>query len=134
MPIINQSNVVATFGEFGEFESVSGGSLQIAHFEHYQAGAMTPNKLKGTFSFENFTIARAFVPERDAKLRQYCERYAAGLELGRTCTVQYRVPPGVVVDQESKFCKVDKLDIPDGKSGSNEAGMITLTLTVDVAP
>lgn len=130
-PPIAQSGVVGVLGEFGEWESISGGIPTTAYQEHYEAGARTPDHVEGTTSYTDLVLKRAWRSDRDKRIVDWHNRFKDGLETPRTVTKQLRNYQGIPETIETyAVCKPVSVETPEGQSGDNTIGMITVTLKV----
>lgn len=130
-PPVLQSGVVAVLGEFGEFESVSGGIPTTAYTEHYEAGARTPDHLPSTTSYTDLVLKRAYRADRDARVVQWHNQFLQGLETPRTVTKQIRNYQGIPTKIETyAACKPVSVETPEGQSGDGTVGMLTVTMKV----
>lgn len=124
--------ITASLGEFGEFEQVSGGELDITNTDYYQAGARSPARIPGTYMYSDIVLSRAHDPNRDGAVVDWVNRYNAGLETGRQVIKITRNHIGFVIDQTTyAVCKPKGLKFPDGASGDNAVTDIQLTLAVE---
>lgn len=128
---IQQAFVVASLGEFGEFEKVSGGIPSIAYVEHTEGGAKIAQHLPGTTSYSDLVLERAYRPGRDEAVVAWHKAFGNGVEVGRVVTKQFRNYAGVVVGTETyALCKPVSVETPEGVSGDNNVAMIKVTLKV----
>lgn len=128
--------VVATLGEFGDFEEKTGGDLESTITPYYPAGAKTPEKLEGTHDVTDLVLTRAYDPARDAKLIDWVKKaLRTGKDNTRNCVVKYLNSFGVVERTETYgTSKVKTLKTPEGKSGDSSPSMLVLTLAVEDNP
>lgn len=132
MPIVLKKDIVASVGQWGEFETVTGGGITKQMTKHYEAGAQTPALLDGVFEFKQYKVERAYKPERDNIMLTTYENMARGVIPNKvTLTVQHRSQLGIVISQVIRTCKIIEADPPEGQSGSSDPGMVSLTLEVD---
>jgi len=128
---IQQAFVVASLGEFGEFENVTGGIPTTAYVEHFEGGAKTPEHLPGTTSYSDIVLERAYKAGRDEALVNWHKLYLNGAEGPRTVTKQFRNYQGAVVGFETyAVCKPVSVETPEGKAGDNSVAMVKVTLKV----
>ena len=124
-----KSNIVATLGEFGDFDEYNGGAVQIAHTDYTAAGRKAPEKLTGTHSLTDITLTRAFDPKRDNALKDWFNKYQQGKETGRAVTVKHRNSQGVVINTDTyPDCRPLTYTPAPGKSGDNSVADITIAL------
>jgi hypothetical protein len=132
MSVILRSGIVATLGEFGDFEENTGGEKDAAVTDYYPAGANSPQKLFGPVTVTDITLTRAYDPTRDEPLVDWVERYLAGKDRPRAITVVARNAQGVVEKSRNyATCKPKGIKPPDGKSGDGSPAMISVTLAVE---
>lgn len=124
--------IVASFSTFGDFDTISGGTLQTAVTDYTPAGATTADKLLGTTSTDNITLTRAFDPSRDNDLIEWYKTARSGADQSqRSVTKRMLNQIGAVIDSRTYGpCKPVSLDIPGGTSGDNSVANITLVLAV----
>lgn len=128
---VQQFGVVATVGEFGEWESVSGGIPTTQYVEHYDPGARTPEHIPGTTSYTDLVLERAYKADRDSEVVNWHKQFMLGFEGPRTVVKQIRNYQGIVTQTESyAVCKPVSVETPEGKSGDATLGTIKLTLKV----
>lgn len=128
---VQQAWVVASLGEFGEFEKISGGIPTTAFVEHTEAGARTPTHLPGTTSYTDLTLERAYRPGRDEAVVNWQKQFALGYEGPRTVTKQFRNFQGAVTGTETyAVCKPVSVETPEGVSGDNTVAMLKVVLKV----
>lgn len=129
LPPVQQSGVVAVLGEFGDWESISGGIPTTAYTDHYEAGERTPDQLPGTTSYTDIVLKRAYRADRDAKVVAWHNAFLQGAEAPRTVTKQIRNYQGVVTRTETYAnCQPVSVETPEGQAGDNAVAMITVTL------
>ena len=132
MPYILRSGVVATLGEFGDFEEHTGGERDAVVTDHYPAGANSPIKLFGPITITDVVLNRAYDPTRDVALEQWVELYQRGLEQPRSITVVYRNAQGIILKSRAyTICKPKGIKYPEGKSGDGTPTMISVTCVVE---
>lgn len=132
MPEVLEWQVVATLGEFGDFDSFSGGDVTTTHTPYTPAGNRSPRKLPATYDYANITIGRVFVPERDRAVDAWAQAYKDGLESPRFLIVKYLNAQKVVQDTRTfPAVKPETVNTPSGASGSAALSQFTLTLAVD---
>lgn len=127
MPIL-KSNIVADLGEFGEFDSFSGGGITINVTDYYPAGSQSPLKLLGTGTIGDITVMRGFDPKRDKKLITWGRDALAGKVSLRTLTLRWRSAQGTVIDSLGYTCFPKEVKEPDGKAGDNAVAEISIVL------
>lgn len=131
MPETLQWQVVATLGEFGRFDTVSGGGVTVTHTDYTPAGERSARKLPATNSVGDVSLSRVYVPERDRALMAWHLRYKEGLDQGRPLIVTYLNAQKVVVDTRTyPNAKPMTVDPPDGQSGG--AGLAEIKVVVVV--
>lgn len=128
---VQQSGVVGVLGEFGEFESITGGIPTTEYSTHFEAGAREPDQLPGTTTYTDIVLVRAYRSDRDAALVAWHDKFRQGLEVPRTVTKQIRNYAGLVTRTETYVqCKPVSVETPEGKSGDNSVANVTVTLKV----
>lgn len=132
-PPILHARIIASYGEFGNFEKMSGGDFVQINTDHHEAGARSPIKVSGTYSYTDIVISRGFkiATGTDLALLTHMKAVEAGLELPRTVVKQYLGPLGVPLLVETYVCKTGTFKTPDAGSGDNSVGMIEITLAVE---
>lgn len=131
MPLL-KSHIVATFGEFGDFDSYSGGGIERALTPYTAAGQQAAEQLEGTHSVTDVTLMRAYDPKRDDKLKDYANKAIRGKETPRAVTIKKFNAQGIVIAIDSHpRCKVKSLTMPDGKAGDNSVAEVTMVLAVE---
>lgn len=132
MSVILRSGIVATLGEFGDFEENTGGEKDATVTDYYPAGANSPLKLFGPFTTTDIQLSRAYDPSRDEALIDWVERYLQGKERPRTITVTAKNAQGVIEKSRSYgTTKPKAIKFPDGKAGDGTPAMVTVTLAVE---
>ena len=124
------NDIICSLGEFGDFEVVSGGQPNTAFTTYFQAGSKVPDELPGTTSYDDMTLERAFIPDRDLPLKQWYEQFKLGLEFERTAVKRFQSFNGAVIGQESYTVKPMRVDTPDGKAGDSSVAMIRVVCKV----
>ena len=129
--VVQQSGVVFTLGEFGDWEEVSGGIPTTQYTEHYEAGTRTPDHIPSTTTYTDLVLKRAYRPDRDQRVVTWQKQFALGFEAPRNGVKQIRNFQGIVVNQETYAAlKPVSVETPEGKSGDGTIGMITVTMKV----
>lgn len=133
MAVMLQYQIVATIAEFGDFDNVDGGNPQAPATDYFPAGARIAQKLQGTMSVGEITVARGYDPERDKTLIDYCNAFWRGsLVQPRPITIKEKNAQNVVVaTRDYAACKPVSLSLPSGQSGSNGVAMISVTWAVE---
>lgn len=129
MPIL-RSNIVASLAEFGKFEEIDGGELDIQENDYYPAGAQTPDKLLGPHTYTDITLQRGYDPRADDPIEDWVKAYKLGKELPRTLTITSSNAQGVIVKTRSYEAKPKGYAPPGGKAGDGSVGMMRLVLSV----
>ena len=129
---IQQWQIVATLGEFGQFDEVSGGELDINITDFTPGGSRSAKKVLGTSSYTDLVLSRNWDPSRDASLVDWANQSALGLADSRSVTKMSYNKQGVVIDSiVYRVCKVKNIKTPDGKNGDNSVAMVQITLSVE---
>ena len=132
MPQTLQWQVVATLGEFGQWDSISGGGISITHTDYTPAGERSPRKLPATFTIGDITLSRAYVPERDNEVNAWVLRYKEGLDAGRVIIICLLNDQKVVVQTRTyALGKPMSLEFPEGMSGGAGLAEIKLGLACE---
>lgn len=130
-PILH-NQVIATLGEFGDFDKVSGGKLQIAYTSYTEAGSDTATNIKATYSYTDIVLERAYKPDRDTALRDWSNRFKNNQDTPRSVVKRVQNAQKLVVDTMTyPICKPVGVDMPDGTAGDGSIAMVVVTLKVE---
>jgi len=132
MSKILRSGIVATLGEFGDFEENTGGEKDAAVTDYYPAGSLSPLKLFGPVTITDIQLSRAYDPSQDESLIDWVNAYLSGKATPRSITVVAKNGQGVVEKSRNySTCKPKGIKFPDGKAGDGTPAMISVTLAVE---
>lgn len=129
--VIQQSGVVATMAEFGDFEKVSGGIPTTEFGAHFEAGARIPDQIPGTTTFTDMVLERAYRADRDQALVNWHKQYFNGNEGPRNVTKRISAYNQAVIASETYRVKPVSVETPEGVSGDNTIAMVKVTLKVE---
>jgi hypothetical protein len=130
--VIQQSGVVATLAEFGDFEKVTGGVPTTEYSAHFEAGAKIADQIPGTTMFTDMVLERAYRAERDQALVNWHNQYLQGAEGPRNVVKKISAYNQAVVASESYQVKPVSVETPEGVSGDNTIAMVKVTLKVQL--
>src|SRR5262247_2545524 len=131
-PIVH-AQIVATLGEFGDFDEVTGAELNRVLTEYYPAGRFSPVMIPGTHSYTPLVLTKAYDAQADAKLVDWFTGVALGTraDATRTCIKRISNAIGVPIDQVNyPNCIPQHLKLPDGRAGDSSIAQLVLTLAV----
>ena len=124
--------IVPSLGEFGAFESKTGGDLSVAYTTYFEAGSRSPRELPGTHSYSAVSLSRAYDAQRDRPLENWVRLFKSGLEGPRTLTVMIKNEQGVIVDTKTyPVAKPETITNPEGAAGDSGLAELRLTLRVE---
>lgn len=130
--VLTQAQVVPTFGEFGEFETITGGDPVGNFSEYWPAGARFPRMISYTGKWNDITISRAYVSGRDNQLIEAWKRRQNGQDPAPKQVVkQFRNALGIVEDQITWQGYISDVKTPDGKAGDQTIAMISVTIKIE---
>lgn len=130
--VMTHGQIVATLGEFGDFESVTGGDPVQNMTDYYEPGARTPRKISFTGNFNDVVLTRAYVNGRDNQLVEWWKRKLAGVDpLPRKLVKKFRNALGMVEDSQTFQVHVKDVKTPDGKAGDNTIAEVQVTCAVE---
>ncbi len=125
------SNVYADLGEFGTFDTVSGGELQQTVTDYTPGGSRQARKLKGGFKYSDIVLTRAWDPGRDNAVVDWMKRSIVdGIDDPRTLTKHTKTAQGGVADTKSYNVVPSMQKLPDGKAGDDSVAELSITLSV----
>lgn len=131
MAVILKNNVRAYLGDFGEFDSVSGGDLERDIADYFAGGDRFPQKLKGgTAKYSDVTLMRGYDPKRDRKLQDWADGAIQGRDDDKNVRLEFMTPQGVVQDSYAYNATFKSIKVPEGKSGDNATAEISITMAV----
>lgn len=132
MPFAQNSDIFAVMGEFGTFDTITGGELTQNTTEYTPGGLRTALKLPGTYTYSDITLTRVWDPLRDGSLVDWAKRNMRdGIPEPRQVTKMTKTQQGIIQDFKTYLVIPKALKTPDGKNGDNTMAEISITLAVE---
>lgn len=129
--VLTHSQVVPSLGEFGEFESITGGDPVGNFVPYFPAGSKIPRLISSTGQYTDIVMTRAYISGRDNQLIEWWKRQLSGADpVPRTAVKQFRNALGIVEDTLQWQVNIKEVKTPDGKAGDNNIAEISVTLAV----
>jgi len=116
----------------GSFDSITGGECQENVTDYIAGGERQARKIKGTFSYTDIVLSRAWDPLRDRQVIEWAKRNIVdGVNDSRTVIKYTRNAQGII-EGKSSFQVVPKsYKTPDGKAGDDGLAEFMITLAVE---
>ena len=131
--VITHGQVVPTLGEFGEFESMTGGDPISNPTDYFEPGARFPRKIFQNGNFNDAVVTRAYISGRDNQLVEWWKRSMSGVDpVPRRLVKNFRNALGIVEDQQTFLVRVKDVKTPDARAGDNTVAEVQVTLAVEM--
>ena len=130
---IQAHQILATWGEFGDWEKITGGEKSQNQTDYTEAGKKSPIKLAGTFAVSDVTLERIYDPVREAPIIEYINKFMLGKETSRVITKKYLNSQMIPSGRTSTYinCQPKSYMLPDGEAGGNNPAMFRVVLGVE---
>ncbi len=132
MPFAQVADVFGTLGEFGLFDSITGGELSGNTIPYTPGGSRTAIQLPAAaYSYSDIVMTRAWEPLRDRRLVDWAKRNIRdGVPEPRQVVKITKTAQGVVQDFKTYLVVPKAIKTPDGKAGDSAMAEVSITLAV----
>ncbi len=126
------SYIYAEVPGFGIFDKCQGGECQENVTDYIAGGERSARKLKGTFSYADIVLQRAWDPLRDRSVIDWAKRnIVQGIPESKIVIKYTKNALGIVEGQSSYRVVPKAYKTPDGVAGDDGIAEFSITLSVE---
>ena len=132
MPTALNSYVFAEMAPYGIFDKIQGGECQENVTDYIPGGERSARKIKGTYSYADVTLTRAWDFLRDRAVIEWAKRnIVQGIPEAKVVVKYTKDASGVILGQQSYQVVPKAYHTPDGMSGDDGIAEFSITLAVE---
>lgn len=114
------------------FDSFTGGECTSNVTDYVPGGQRTARKIRGTYSYSDITLTRAWDAIRDRAVIEWAKKnIVGGIPDPRTVVKYTRNQQGIIEGKQSYQVVPKAYKTPDGKSGDDGLAEFSITLAVE---
>jgi hypothetical protein len=132
MPTSLNSYIFAEMEPYGIFDKIQGGECTENVTDYVAGGERQARKIKGTFSYADITLSRAWDFSRDRGVIEWAKRnIVQGIPDSKTVVKYTKNAQGIIEGQSSYKVVPKSYKTPDGVAGDDGIAEFTITLAVE---